>query len=51
MFYCQFFEISKNNFCYRTPPLAASGNNENTLSNLYLNEERDYSGEIKIQDN
>ena len=24
MFSCEFFEISKNNFCYRTPPVAAS---------------------------
>ena len=29
MFSCEFYEISKNTFFYRTPPVAASKNNQN----------------------
>ena len=39
MIYCEFCEMSKNIFFYRTPPVAASANNQlDTLLNSYFEE-------------
>ena len=41
MFSCEFCEISKNNFSYRTPPLAASGNTFLSEVNILYNFNQD----------
>ena len=49
-FCCEFCEITRNTFFYRTPPVAASGKSKNWLFPVYVNTKHDEpSREIYIQ--